>query len=180
MPHSHHIDPAAAATRAGVRIRAAEPDDVDAISSIMNEPGVTHGTLQVPHTSHALRRERFTFTDIHNVLLVAEPIDGTGIVGNIGLHRNTRPRRIHTAAVGMGVSESWQGRGVGSALMAAAMNIADNWWQVTRVHLEVYTDNEPAIALYRKFGFEIEGTLRRDAFRDGVYVDSHAMARLRD
>jgi L-phenylalanine/L-methionine N-acetyltransferase len=36
----------------------------------------------------------------------------------------------------------------------------------------------PAIALYRKFGFEVEGTRRCDAFRDGKYVDLFAMARL--
>ncbi len=41
-----------------------------------------------------------------------------------------------------------------------------------------YTDNEPALRLYRKFGFEIEGTHRRYAFRDGQYVDAHTMARL--
>jgi len=45
--------------------------------------------------------------------------------------------------------------------------------------LTVYVDNEPAIRLYQKFGFEVEGTRRKDVFRDGQYVDSYAMARLR-
>ena len=45
---------------------------------------------------------------------------------------------------------------------------------LTRLGLEVYTDNEPAIRLYTKFGFEIEGTLRRSAFRNGQFVDSYA------
>ena len=39
-------------------------------------------------------------------------------------------------------------------------------------------DNDAAIALYRKFGFEIEGTHRAYALRDGAYVDVHAMSRL--
>ena len=43
----------------------------------------------------------------------------------------------------------------------------------------VYADNERAIALYRKFGFEAEGTHRAYALRDGRYVDALAMARLR-
>jgi L-phenylalanine/L-methionine N-acetyltransferase len=45
--------------------------------------------------------------------------------------------------------------------------------------LEVYTDNEPAVRLYKKFGFSVEGTLRRYAFRDGRFVDAYMMARLR-
>jgi putative acetyltransferase len=51
-----------------------------------------------------------------------------------------------------------------------------NLW---RLDLRVYVDNAPAIALYEKFGFEIEGTHKRFAFRKGQYVDAHVMARLR-
>jgi L-phenylalanine/L-methionine N-acetyltransferase len=63
--------------------------------------------------------------------------------------------------------------------MQAAIDLADKWLNLTRLELEVYTDNEPAIRLYKKFGFTIEGTLAQNSFRDGRYVDSHLMARLR-
>jgi L-phenylalanine/L-methionine N-acetyltransferase len=44
----------------------------------------------------------------------------------------------------------------------------------------VCADNAPAIALYEKFGFELEGTHRRFAYRNDEYVDAHVMmARLR-
>jgi putative acetyltransferase len=59
------------------------------------------------------------------------------------------------------------------------MDLADNWLNLRRLELEVYTDNEPAIRLYERFGFEREGTLRQHAFRAGRYVDSYLMARLR-
>jgi L-phenylalanine/L-methionine N-acetyltransferase len=45
--------------------------------------------------------------------------------------------------------------------------------------LRVYVDNSPAIVLYKKFGFDIEGTHRRFAYRNGEYVDAHVIARLR-
>jgi L-phenylalanine/L-methionine N-acetyltransferase len=77
------------------------------------------------------------------------------------------------------VHDDFQRRGVGSALMEAALMIADNWLNITRLELEVYTDNAPAIALYKKYGFEIEGTLRKHAFRDAKFVDSYYMARLK-
>jgi putative acetyltransferase len=79
----------------------------------------------------------------------------------------------------MGVHDEWQGKGIGMALMHAGVDLADNWLNLTRLELEVYTDNEPAIHLYERFGFEREGTLRQYAFRDGRYVDSYMMARLR-
>jgi putative acetyltransferase len=79
----------------------------------------------------------------------------------------------------MAVRDDWQGRGAGTALMQAAVDLADNWLNLSRLELEVYTDNEAAVRLYQKFGFSIEGTLRRFAYRDGQYVDAYCMARLR-
>ena len=57
--------------------------------------------------------------------------------------------------------------------------LADGWLNVIRLELTVYTDNKRAIALYKKFGFAVEGTHRAYALRDGRYVDAHCMARLR-
>ncbi len=80
----------------------------------------------------------------------------------------------------MMVHADFQGRGVGTALMEAAVNLCERWLNITRMALEVYTANTAGIALYRKFGFEIEGTLRDQVFRDGQYVDAYLMARMRD
>ena len=68
---------------------------------------------------------------------------------------------------------------MGSLLLAAALDVADNWMNLHRVELTVYHDNEAAQALYRKFGFETEGRLRDYAVRDGVFVDAITMARLK-
>jgi putative acetyltransferase len=81
--------------------------------------------------------------------------------------------------IGMAVRDDWQGKGVGSALMQAAIDLAENWLQLTRIELEVYTDNRAGIRLYEKFGFKIEGTLEQFAFRDGEFVDAYFMARFR-
>jgi putative acetyltransferase len=81
--------------------------------------------------------------------------------------------------IGMGVHDAWQGKGVGTALMKAAIDLADNWLNLHRLELEVYVDNEAAIQLYRRFGFTVEGTLVDWSFRDGEYVDAYAMGRIR-
>ena len=64
-------------------------------------------------------------------------------------------------------------------MMQACVDLADNRLGLTRLDLRVYVDNEPAISLYERFGFEVEGTHRRFAYRNGEYVDAHVMARLR-
>ena len=63
--------------------------------------------------------------------------------------------------------------------MEAALDLADNWLNLERIELKVYTDNAAGRALYEKFGFEIEGTHRRYAFREGQYVDAYSMARIK-
>ena len=79
----------------------------------------------------------------------------------------------------MAVRDDWQGKGVGTALVQAAVDLADRWLNLRRLELQVYTDNDAGIRLYKKFGFVIEGTHVDFAFRDGAYVDAYAMARLR-
>ncbi|MFP3740868.1 GNAT family N-acetyltransferase, partial [Burkholderia sp. SIMBA_019] len=65
-----------------------------------------------------------------------------------------RMRRAHVAEIGVGVHGDWQRRGVGSRLVAEMLDLADNWLGLRRLELKVFVDNEGAIALYRKFGFE--------------------------
>ncbi len=162
-----------------ILIRRATADDAAALVRLFSAPRAMWGTLQVPYTSEEARRRRLVDAPEGTYPLVAE-VDGE-VVGQLTLHSNpTRPRRAHVGALGMAVRDDWHGRGVGTALMVACLSLADNWLNLTRMELEVYTDNEPAIRLYTKFGFEIEGTLRRYAYRNGEWVDAYFMARLRD
>ena len=102
-------------------------------------------------------------------------------VGNLGLHLASKsPRRRHAGAIGMSVRDDWHNRGSAQRCSRAAVDLADNWLNYTRLELTVYTDNAAALALYRKFGFEVEGTLKSYAFRDGRFIDAYAMARLRE
>ena len=95
-----------------------------------------------------------------------------------GIHSvSARMRRRHVAGLGICVARERQKQGVGSEMMRRLLDWSDNWAGYLRIELNVYTDNERAIALYRRFGFELEGTHRAHALRDGVYVDTHAMAR---
>jgi putative acetyltransferase len=146
----------------------------------MGDRDVLPGLLQLPYPTEALWRKRIEEMPVGpttgELFLVAE-LNGV-VVGNAGVHPVPHVRRRHAAGVGMAVARSAQRQGVGSALLAALIDWADQWAQILRLELTVYTDNHAAIALYRKHSFVDEGVHRAYALRDGVYVDTLAMARL--
>jgi RimJ/RimL family protein N-acetyltransferase len=79
-------------------------------------------------------------------------VSGVEIVGSLHLF----PSPHGFAELGMGVAREWRGRGVGSALLAAAIEWARGH-EVHKLSLGVFAHNASAIALYRKFGFVEEG-----------------------
>ncbi|HEY6402562.1 MAG TPA: GNAT family N-acetyltransferase [Blastocatellia bacterium] len=160
-----------------ITIRKEEPSDAEAVWKCFTGPMVVQNTLQLPYRSLESVREMLSKNVDGNHNLVAV-VDGE-VVGVISLQTSSRPRVNHKGVLGMMVRDDWQGKGVGTAMMRAIVDLADKWLNLVRLELTVFTDNEPAIALYRNFGFEIEGTLRKFAFRNGEFVDAYTMARIK-
>ena len=158
-------------------IRRAEPGDYEAMQRIFAAPLARAGTLQLPYPAQELWKKRLAELPERDIMLLA-CVDGEP-VGQAGLHAWANPRRSHAMWIGMAVRDDFAGKGIGSALMRELCAIADGWLNVFRLELTVYTDNARAIALYRKFGFEVEGAHKAYALRDGQYVDAHFMARIR-
>jgi putative acetyltransferase len=157
-------------------IRRAEPSDAEGIALTFRSRGASLGTLQNPYPSIAQWNERLAGSSRLNYVLVALA-DGQ-IVGHAGLHGNENPRRAHAWMLGMSVRDDWHNRRVGTRLMESLIDLADNWLGALRLELTVYVSNEHALKLYRRFGFEVEGTHRAYSLRDGQYTDTYAMARL--
>ena len=161
---------------AEVIIRAYEQEDIPALARLFNQRSVAAGTLQIPLMAVSERAERYKPSP--ELRMIVAELDGK-IVGHAALHLQ-RGRRQHVAGIGMGVDEDHHGQGIGSKLMEALMDLADNWYNIARVELTVYADNAAAIHLYQKFGFVEEGLHRDYAFREGTFVDALSMARLRN
>lgn len=159
----------------GLVLRALRPGDAEALALLQNLPGFRDGTLRTPFTSPEDVRAFIDRRAPGGVSVVAE-LDGQ-LVASGGLHRYVG-RAAHVAQLGMGVHDDFTGQGIGTALLAAILDAADNWLAIRRVELTVYPDNLRAIRLYERHGFEREGLKREDAFRAGRYVDSLLMSRL--
>jgi putative acetyltransferase len=161
-----------------IQVRRGEPGDYEALHRVFSAPKAIWGTLQLPFPSLEQWRKRLAEPPEGTFSLVACVADE--VIGQIGLHTfPNHPRRRHAGQIGMAVRDDWQGKGAGTALMQAAVDLADKWLNLSRLELDVYVDNEPAIRLYKRFGFQVEGRLASFAFRDGQYVDAYMMARLR-
>ncbi|HCS42717.1 MAG TPA: GNAT family N-acetyltransferase [Pseudomonas sp.] len=165
------------ATDSVITLERFNESHIDGITTLYNDPAITRQVLQMPFQSTEVWRKRLDPGNERHLQLVA--LHQGMVIGNIGLEQFSRIRRSHAGNLGMCVAVAWQGKGVGSTLLAAALDTADNWMNLHRLELSVYADNEAAIGLYRKFGFDTEGLFRDYAVRDGVWVDTLSMARLR-
>lgn len=159
-----------------IQIRAVEVQDAGDIAAIYSHETVIEQTTQLPHGNAAFWQNFYANAGGDALEFVAV-CDGRA-VGHMGILLNRNPRRKHVASFGIAIHPDYHRKGVGQAMMEELVRLADNWLNLRRIELSVFTDNEAAIALYRKFGFEIEGESRFDVFRQGRYASSYRMARL--
>jgi L-phenylalanine/L-methionine N-acetyltransferase len=139
---------------------------------------VLANTAQEPLTSVGAMREWIANVGQGNYLLVAH--GGGQVFGGLMLKTQSSMVRRHAGEIcRVAVDQERSGWGIGSRLVAAAVDLADNWLNLYRLELLVRADNPAAINLYRKFGFVEEGLLRGLGYRNGEYMDCLAMARLR-
>ena len=125
-------------------VRHTEPSDFEAIHRVFTHPGAIRGMAQLPYPSAESWRKRLAEPPPGLVVCAGEEV-----VGQLGLHTSPNsPRRRHAGKLGMAVRDDWHGKGAGSALMRAATDLADKWLNLSRLELEVYTDNAPTIGLY--------------------------------
>jgi putative acetyltransferase len=103
-------------------------------------------------------------------------VDGERVVGWADVSAAANPRLAHRGFLGMGLVRSHRGQGLGPKLLDAALARAKTFG-LEKVELSVYTENQPAIRLYQKAGFEQEGLIRHYRKLDGVYFDCFAMGK---
>ena len=130
-------------------IRQARPEDGRALAELFATVAEERdGIATEPPVDVEARTSQFAASAAGTIVAVAEG----SIIGS--LHVETS--RFGFGEFGMAVSREWRGRGVGSALLAAAIEKARREG-LHKLALEVFPHNEAAIALYRRFGFVEEG-----------------------
>ena len=140
---------------AEVTVREATLADVDALVDLLVAVAGEGRWIATEAPVDTERRRQRMAEEVEGtdaIILVAEA--GGEPVGELGL------ARYGVADLGMAVAAGWRGRGVGTALLAEAVDRARKAG-AHKLALQVWPHNTAAIALYERFGFQREGYLRR-------------------
>jgi ribosomal protein S18 acetylase RimI-like enzyme len=86
-------------------------------------------------------------------------------------------RTKHSAYLVIGILKEYRGQGIGTALFQSLEELAINH-NISRLELTVVTQNDAGIALYKKSGFEIEGTKRNSLMIDRTPLNEYYMSKL--
>jgi len=105
--------------------------------------------------------DHFYWDDNYKTFYVYE---GKTIIAYGFLRKTDHPRRQHVCVLGMVVSDSHQGKGVGTLLGHHMINWARGKYK--KIALGVYSDNYRGVSFYTKLGFENEGLLEKEEYDD--------------
>ena len=111
----------------------------------------------------------------HSTIFVAE--ENEKLVGYLMAIGGSVKRTKHSAYLVVGILREFRGKGIGTALF---QNL-DIWARnhaISRLELTTVTQNEAGVALYKKSGFEIEGTKRNSLCINGLSYDEYYMSKL--
>lgn len=103
-------------------------------------------------------------------------LNGEKVIGWCDIFPEENPRQNHRGSLGMGIISGYRNQGIGSKLVAKVLEHAKHFG-LEKVELNVYTSNLAAIQLYKKFGFEEEGIIKKYRKLNGTYFDCLAMAK---
>jgi len=165
-------------------IREANATDASALIEYMNQvigesDFLTFGVGDFDKTIEEEEKIINAHSNVENKIFLVATIEEK-IVGVLNVGANSKPRMRHIGEFGITVRKDHWGKGIGSHLIKEMLEWAKSSHIIRKINLTVQIDNETAVVLYKKFGFEIEGTIRRDFYVNGKFCDAYVMGILID
>ena len=138
---------------------------------------ITVSNLIPPFTRERIESwtNNIKYNEVLAIVAVTEDEKNQRIVGSASLKFNSQVVFKHKVELGIAVHDDYQKLGIGTALLNHLLAIA-KMKKLKKVGLIVNIKNERAIYMYRKIGFEFEGTLRKELLYKGRYNDLYQMA----
>jgi ribosomal protein S18 acetylase RimI-like enzyme len=162
-----------------IEIRRATKDDVENVIVFCKQVGSETDNLSYGSEGIGSNIERISkyLDDVYNsdkaVFLIA--ISDNKIVGYAEYSSLFRKRLSHRGDMGIAVLKNYQGKGIGSHLMKELIDYVKNEIKAEIISLEVRTDNQIAINLYKNNGFEKIGFYKGFMKINDKYIDCDLM-----
>jgi len=104
---------------------------------------------------------------------------GNHVIGSIGAFRQSN---IHskTAEVGYYLGEEYWGRGFGTSAVKQLCAYIFRETDIIRLFAEPFANNKASCRILEKSGFQYEGTLRRNAIKNGIVLDMNMYSILKE
>ncbi|BFN37225.1 GNAT family N-acetyltransferase [Fidelibacter multiformis] len=158
-----------------------EEEDAEFIRIMENDPDVRYALfLYKPLTQESAEkkvREMISSPDIF-MFMIMEKESGQKI-GQTGLVRIDFVSRAAVFYIAIHHKAS-RSKGFGTEATRLMVDYAFHTLNLNRIQLHVNSENLPAIHIYKKLGFEIEGTLRQAMYHGGKYCDFYVMGKIRE
>ncbi|WP_432353141.1 GNAT family N-acetyltransferase [Sporosarcina sp. A2] len=161
-------------------IRNAHPEDAAHIVEFYNRVGgetdyLSFGCDEYPQSADEVAQSISGMEEsVGNCMLLM--MNNEEIVGIGTIDSSSKKRFHHVGTLGIVICQSHAGKGLGRVLMNALIDWSKENGRIEKITLVTRADNEWAIALYEKLGFEREGVFRKDSYDGERYFDSLSMA----
>ncbi|TGA98280.1 GNAT family N-acetyltransferase [Sporolactobacillus shoreae] len=166
----------------GYIIRSASPKDAKYLSKVRVQiDGETQNMDREPGEAFLDTKEFINLierdTENNHYLFLVALVNDT-LVGFSRCEGNPLKRLAHKVEFGVCVLKQYWGLRIGTNLLEESIAWAESN-EIKKMTLNVLETNEKAIKLYQKYGFEIEGILKKDKLlSDGRFYNTIVMGRL--
>ena len=163
-----------------VRLRPMEEGDTDDVVHMRSEPSVVaqlFGDEPPTRESHLRWLAAVRARGDRQEFMIVDRASGRS-VGTIGLSQIDRKHQRAEYGVLIGEADA-RGKGLASEASRLLLDYAFTTLKLNRVYLHVFPENEAAVRLYERVGFEREGLLRRHLYKNGRFRDVIVMAVVR-
>ncbi|WP_047979578.1 GNAT family N-acetyltransferase [Ornithinibacillus contaminans] len=164
-----------------MKIREIKPSDAENLANLIQRVEASSqymlweaGERVIQPENQLTMIERINSED-NSTILVSER--DNQLIGYLFAMGGNAKRNKHAAYIVIGISEGYRGQGIGKLLFKQLENWAASN-NIKRLELTVVTKNEPGLSLYKKAGFEVEGTKRKSLIIDGEFVDEYYMSKI--
>lgn len=121
------------------------------------------------------QKEDIVATKAHPASIMLLAMDGDEIAGIGTINSSKKIKSRHQGELGIVVAKKYQAKGIGTTIMNKLIEFCRGNGVTTRIQLDTRCDNEVAVKLYERLGFEIEGRLPNTTLLNGVYYDLYVM-----